>query len=298
VTVATPGDDGDERPRPDGGTERIWWRLRKLARLAVADLSETDERVTQLGDTETRTIERHGLWNRFNHWAQAVLFFVLLWTGLAIWTGSYVVLESGIWDGYAVAFGLHIWAGILTLAVTFVLFPFYYVYVDDHRQLLELADIQVGTAIAGAFVGLREYLPYYHEARRTYDDAEDVWMAHLPMQKTFFWWIAIFIGLLALTGFGMYRAMLTDPAWWLVALGFMETWFSFELLKQLHLVLTFVSASMVAFHIYFAAMPSNWDILKSMVFGDLEAHVVNGDGDEERSTVADGGTDGGDEEDA
>jgi Ni/Fe-hydrogenase 1 B-type cytochrome subunit len=298
--MSTPSDDGDERPRTDGGTQGLVSRVRRLVRLARTDLGETDDRCGQLEDAETRRVERHGLWNRVNHWAQAVLFFLLLWTGLAIWTGNYTLLESGIWGGYSVAFGLHIWAGIFTLAVTFVLFPFYYVVVDDHRQLLEIADIQVGTAIATAFIGLRDYLPYYHDARRAYDEDEGDWMAHHPMQKTFFWWIAIFIGLLALTGFGMYRAMITDPSWWLVALGFMESWFAFELLKQIHLILTFIAASMVAFHIYFAVMPGNWDVLKSMVFGDLEAYIVHSDTSEDRSTVADGGTDEsrGDEEDA
>ncbi|MEF8757457.1 MAG: cytochrome b/b6 domain-containing protein [Halobacteriales archaeon] len=289
--MSTPSDDGDERPRPDGDSGGLVRRLREFVRLARTDPTETDDRYGQLEDAETRSVERHGLWNRVNHWAQAVLFFVLLWTGLAIWTGNYAVLESGIWGGYSVAFGLHIWAGIFTLAVTFVLFPFYYIIVDDHSQLLEIIDIQVGTAIASAFLGLREYLPYYHEARRAYDEDDEDWMAHHPMQKTFFWWIGIFVGLLALTGFGMYRAMLSDPSWWIVTLGFMETWFTFELLKQAHLLLTFISASMVAFHIYFAVMPGNWDVLKSMVFGDLEAYIVRGDAAGERSTVADGGTD-------
>ena len=298
--MTPPNDDADERARTDGGTGGLVWRLRRLVRLARTDLAETDQRCEQLEDAETRTVERHSLWNRVNHWVQALLFFVLAWTGLAIWTGNYLLLDWGIWGGYSVAFSLHIWAGILTLAVTFVLFPFYYVIVDDHRQLLEIADIQVGTAIASAFVGLRSYLPYYHAARRAYDEDEDDWMAHHPMQKTFFWWIAIFVGLLALTGFGMYRAMVTDPSWWIAALGFMESWFAFELLKQIHLLLTFITVSMVAFHIYFAVMPGNWDILKSMVVGDLDAYIVHSGEAEERSTVADGGTDesGGDSEDA
>lgn len=274
----------------DGGQSGLLARGRRLWKTAFTDLSETDQRVDQLADAERRTVERHSLGNRLSHWSQVILFVLLLWTGLAIWSGTYVFLDWGIWGGYYTAFGIHMWAGILTVAVTFVIFPFYYVIVDDHRQLLEIADIQVGVAIASAFAGLRKYLPYYHDARRAYDEDEGDWMAHHPMQKTFFWWIAIFMGVLALTGFGMYREMTTEPTWWVDGLGFLAGWFSFELLKQVHLLLAFVTASMVLFHVYFAVIPSNWDVLRSMVFGDLKAFVVHG----ERSvstTAGDGGTD-------
>lgn len=267
---------GEDDPVTDSASPGLIERGQQLWRTALTDLSETDARVDQLDDAERRTVERHSLGNRLSHWSQVLLFVLLLWTGLAIWSGNYVLLESGIWSGYYVAFGIHMWAGILVLAVTFVIFPFYYVLVDDHRQLLEMADVQVGVAIAAAFAGLRKYLPYYHDARRAYDEDEGDWMAHHPMQKTFFWWIAIFVGILALTGFGMYREMTTEPTWWVTWLGFLSGWFSFELLKQVHLLLAFVTASMVVFHIYFAVLPGNWDILRSMVFGDVKAYVVHG----------------------
>ncbi|MFW6017876.1 MAG: cytochrome b/b6 domain-containing protein [Halapricum sp.] len=262
---------------PSGDGTGVFARVRRLVRLARADLKETDDRVGQLATAERRSVERHSLGNRISHWVQAILFFLLLWTGFAIWTGNYVLLESGIWDGYYVALGLHMWTGILIVAITFVVFPYYYVFVDKHHQLLEIADIQVGTAIAEAFVGLRKYLPYYHDARRAYDEDEGDWIAHHPMQKTFFWWIAIFIGILALTGFGMYREMATESTWWIDALGFMAGWMALETLKQIHLLLAFITAVMVLFHIYFAALPSNWDILNSMVFGDVKAYIVHRD---------------------
>ena len=272
-------------------------RVRRLVRLARMDLKETDERVAQLETAERREIERHSLGNRLSHWAQAILFVLLLWTGLAIWLGNYFLLDSGIWGGYYVAFGIHMWTGILIVAITFVVFPYYYVFVDKHHQLLELADIQVGTAISESFVGLRQYLPYYHDARRGYDDEEGDWIAHHPMQKTFFWWIAIFIGILALTGFGMYREMATESTWWIDALGFMSGWVALETLKQIHLLLAFVTGVMVLFHIYFAVLPSNWDVLKSMVVGNLEAYVVNGEpaAEDHQSTAADAGSDDGGE---
>jgi Ni/Fe-hydrogenase 1 B-type cytochrome subunit len=285
--------DEEAEPVTDGGTPGVVGRVRQFWDTATSDLAETDDRCAQMADAETKTMERHSLGNRISHWLQVVLFVLLAWTGFAIWYGEYAILnllESGIWDGYYVAFGIHMWAGILTLAVTFVIFPYYYVIVDDHGQFLEMPDIQVGVAISAAFVGLRKYLPYYHDARRAYDEDEGDWMAHHPMQKTFFWWIAIFIGLLALTGFGMYAEMTAEPPVWIGALGFMAGLLSFELLKQIHLFLAFITVSMVIFHIYFAAMPSNWDILKSMVYGDIEAKIVHGDeANDDGSVAADGG---------
>jgi Ni/Fe-hydrogenase 1 B-type cytochrome subunit len=291
-------DDSSESPAGETDGSGPLARVRRLVRLARADLKETDDRVGQLETAERREIERHSLGNRISHWVQAVLFFLLLWTGLAIWTGNYFLLESGIWGGYYVAFGIHMWTGILIVAITFVVFPYYYVFVDKHHQLLEMADIQVGTAIAEAFVGLRKYLPYYHDARRAYDEDEDDWIAHHPMQKTFFWWIAIFIGILALTGFGMYREMATESTWWIDALGFMAGWLALETLKQIHLLLAFITGVMVLFHIYFAVLPSNWDVLKSMVFGDVKAYIVHSERegeDQQPTAAADGGSEDGGE---
>ncbi len=264
-------------------------RVRSLFRQARADIIETDDRVAQLETAERRSVERHSLGNRISHWVQAILFFLLLWTGFAIWTGNYFLLESGIWGGYYVAFGIHMWTGIVIVAITFVVFPYYYVLVDKHHQLLEMADIQVSFDIAEAFVGLKKYMPYYHDARRAYDEDEGDWIAHHPMQKTFFWWIAIFIGILALTGFGMYREMATESTWWIDGLGFMAGWLAFETLKQIHLLLAFITAVMVLFHIYFAALPSNWDVLRSMVSGNVNAYIVHGDRNEPADQPSDGG---------
>lgn len=279
---------GTDDPGPDG----LIARGRRLVKTAFSDLSETDPRVEQLKDAETRSVERHSLGNRISHWLQVILFTLLLWTGLAIWTGNYAVLDalgSSIWGGYYIAFGIHMWAGILGLAVTFVIFPYYYIVADDHRQLLEMADIQVGAAVIPAFLGLRKYLPYYHDARRAYDEDEEDWMAHHPAQKSFFWWFAIFFGVLALTGFAMFREMTAEPSWWIDALGFLSAFFAFELLKQIHLVLAFVTTAMVVFHIYFAVLPGNWDILKSMFVGDVKAYIVHGERESaEEPTAGDG----------
>ncbi len=283
----------ENEPVTDGGTTGIVGRGKRLLQTATSDLSETDERIEQLPDSERKTVERHSLGNRVSHWMQVVLFVLLAWTGFAIWLGEYAVLESlasDIWGGYFVAFGIHMWAGILTLAVTFLIFPYYYVVVDDHGQFLEMPDIQAGISIGAAFVGLRKYLPYYHDARRAYDEEEGDWLVHHPMQKTFFWWMAVFIGLLALTGFAMYRLITPETTWWIDALGFLTAFMSFELLKQIHLFLAFITVTMVFFHIYFAVLPSNWDILRSMVWGDVEARVVNSEESEDGQPAA---TDGG-----
>ena len=283
--------DGAGESPADGsdGTSSLLDRGRQLWRTARSDIIETDDRVAQLETAERQSVERHSIGNRLSHWIQAILFFLLLWTGLAIWTGNYFLLESGIWSGYYVAFGIHMWTGILIVAITFVVFPYYYVLVDKHHQLLEMADIQVSFDIAEAFVGLKKYMPYYHDARRAYDEDEGDWIAHHPMQKTFFWWIAIFIGILALTGFGMYREMATESTWWIDALGFLAGWLAFETLKQIHLLLAFITAMMVLFHIYFAVLPSNWDVLRSMVFGHVNAYIVHGDREEPAEQSSQGG---------
>ena len=275
----------EKRPLADGGeTERAnnW-----LGRVWLS-VGNRYERYRHLNPADKVAMDWHSWGTILTHWSMLLLLLATAGTGIAKWLGWYGPLSTGIWGGYYVAFGIHMWAGILTLAVTFVIFPYYYVVVDDHRQLLEIADIQVGVDIAESFVGLKKYMPYYHDARRAYDEDKGDWMAHHPMQKTFFWWIAIFMGILALTGFGMYRVIATDPPGWIVTLGFLSGWLALETMKQIHLLLAFVTAAMVLFHIYFAVIPSNWDVLKSMVFGDVEAYIVNGDREQGSGTRDDG----------
>ncbi|SDJ64014.1 Cytochrome b subunit of formate dehydrogenase [Halovenus aranensis] len=257
-------------------------RLREFA-VALRHPSEgLDDRFERLREVEEReTVERHSLGARITHWTQAFLMFVLLGTGYAIWTKNYGPLNVAPWDGYFISFGLHMWAGTLLMAVLFVLFPLYHVFVDGHRQLAEPDDVRVTVRVAQAFVGLKSYIPGYHRARETYDEKEGDWVAYHPMQKTFFWWVSIFFGVLAVTGFSMYAEMLGDPVWWVEVLGFLSPWLAFEHLLQLHLLVAFIVLAMVLGHVYFAVLPSNHAALKSMVFGDIDAYVVREDDDDE-----------------
>ncbi|WP_253737495.1 cytochrome b/b6 domain-containing protein [Halohasta salina] len=276
MTTSDPGPTGDE-------AANLRQRLVGLVGSVLAPPEEADDRYSRVQALKGRvTVERHGLGARLSHWTQAFLMFVLMGTGYAIWTGSYGPLNVVPWDGYYLAFGLHMWAGILLMAFLFVLFPLYHVYVDGHRQLAELADIRVALRVGQAFVGLKSYIPGYHEARQTYDEEDGDWVAYHPMQKTFFWWVSILFGVLALTGFGMYREMRSDPAWWVDWLGFLDGWLNIVLLKQIHLLTFFLIVAMVAGHVYFALLPSNRETLKSMVFGEMDAYVLGGEDDDER----------------
>ena len=275
---AADGNPSGETAAESGLVARLLGLLRSVFRSPAA----ADDRYSRIQAMKGRvSVERHGLGARLSHWTQALLMFVLMATGYAIWTGTYGPLNIGPWDGYYLAFGLHLWAGILLMAVLFVLFPLYHVYVDGHRQLAELADIRVSIRVAQAFVGLKSYIPGYHDARQTYDEAEGDWVAYHPMQKTFFWWINILFAVLVVTGFGMYAEMRSDPAWWVELLGFLDGWLNIVLLKQIHLFVFFVVVSMVLGHVYFALLPSNRETLRSMVFGEIDAYVLGGDDDDD-----------------
>ncbi|WP_181691595.1 cytochrome b/b6 domain-containing protein [Natronomonas sp. LN261] len=276
---------GTDAKSGSGSSGSLRGRMHKYVTEMLAPPEEADDRYDRIrAMTGKVTIERHSLGARISHWMQAFLMFVLIGTGYAIWTGNYGPLSVPPWDGYYVAFGLHMWAGILLLSFLFVLFPLYHVYVDGHRQLAELEDVRVTARIAQAFVGLKSYIPGYHRARETYDEEESDWVAYHPMQKTFFWWVSIFFGLLALTGFGMYAEIRTDPARWVELLGFLSPILPFELMLQIHLLLAFVVVAMVLGHVYFAVLPSNHDALKSMIFGDMEAYVLPAEEDEDDDT--------------
>ncbi len=261
-----------------------------LTRTIWQPYGKVDPRCSQLNDAEQESERtRHSLGSRFAHWAQVLMMAILAFTGFAIWSGIYGPMDIGIWDGYYVSFGLHMWAGILILAVTLVLFPFYHVFVDGHRQLAELSDIVLAINVGLAFIGLRDYPPNYHEGRRAWDTKRKHWMVGHPAQKAYFWWISIFLGIMALTGFAMYREMALDPPGWIATLGFLAGPLALETLKQIHFVLAAVMVAMVLFHAYFAVIPSNWDFFRSMVFGKLSVYEVRSPDGE---VATDGGSDG------
>ncbi|WP_336325465.1 cytochrome b/b6 domain-containing protein [Halovenus sp. HT40] len=257
-------------------------RLREFVSAIRAPSEEVDDKYERVREIDEReTVERHSLGARLSHWTQATLMFVLIGTGYAIWTGSYGPLNIAPWDGYYLAFGMHMWAGTLLMAVLFVLFPLYHVVADGHRQLAEPDDIRVTVRVAQAFVGLKSYIPGYHRARETYDEEDGDWLAYHPMQKTFFWWVSIFFGVLAVTGFSMYAEMSSDPEWWAELIGFLTPWLAFETLLQIHLLVAFLVVAMVMGHVYFAILPSNHAALKSMVFGKMDAYVLQEDDDDD-----------------
>jgi formate dehydrogenase subunit gamma len=282
MTTSDPETADSNPPGETAAESGVSAQLLGLLRSVFRSPEAADDRYSRIQAMKGRvSVERHGLGARLSHWTQALLMFILMGTGYAIWTGTYGPLNIVPWDGYYIAFGLHLWAGILLMAVLFVLFPLYHVYVDGHRQLAELADIRVSIRVAQAFVGLKSYIPGYHDARQTYDEAEGDWVAYHPMQKTFFWWINILFAVLVVTGFGMYAEMRSDPAWWIELLGFLDGWLNIVLLKQIHLFVFFVVVSMVLGHVYFALLPSNRETLRSMVFGDIDAYVLGGDDDDD-----------------
>jgi Ni/Fe-hydrogenase 1 B-type cytochrome subunit len=238
---------------------------------------------------ERETIERHGLGNRISHWLMVALFFVMLVTGLLMLTGAYGPLTTELWGGYYPVFGLHMWAAIIFLAVGFVLFPFFYNIVDGHSPMLTREDLRDLVAIGAAIVGVREYLGGYHRARRTWDDREGEWDAYHPAQKLFWWNQMILFAALTVTGFAMYETMAAAPPWWVSWLGAPAAWLPGELQFQLHIFLAFSLTGAVILHIYFAVLPSNWDILRSMVYGEVNAYVIR---DNNEEATPDAGSEG------
>ncbi|MFB6153900.1 MAG: cytochrome b/b6 domain-containing protein [Halodesulfurarchaeum sp.] len=239
---------------------------------------EVDEEYSAALDADTRaTRRRHGLGTRISHWLLVILFLALLVTGLMMWFGWYAPIATDLYDGYYPAFGIHMWAGILVLSVGFVLFPFFHVFVDGHNPLPTKQDVIDTLTIVAAFVGLREYVAGYHRARRTFDDREDEWAAYHPAQKLFWWTQLVLFALLAFTGFAMYDRMATDPAAWIGWLGAPAAWLAPETQLQVHIFLALALTAAVMMHIYFAVLPSNWDVLTSMVTGDVDAYVIEAD---------------------
>lgn len=247
-------------------------RLRKRVRQGTPVAEEVYREAAEATTRETK--RRHGLGSRLSHWLLVVTFVLLLASGLMMWGGWYGPVFTELWGGYYVAFGVHMWAGILVLAVAFVLFPFYHVVVDGHNPVPTGEDVRTVLAILAAFVGLRGYVSGYHRARRTWDADDGEWVAYHPAQKLFWWTQLVLFALLAFTGFAMYDRMVADAPVWIGWLGAPAAWMAPETQLQTHIFFAFALTAAVAMHIYFAVLPSNWDVLKSMFTGDVEAYVV------------------------
>jgi Ni/Fe-hydrogenase 1 B-type cytochrome subunit len=249
--------------------------LQRLRERVRARTRQVDERYrAALAAEERAGRTRHGLGARVSHWLLVGLFFALLGTGLVMWFGAYGPIATDLYDGYYSAFGIHMWAGILVLAVAFVLYPFYHGYVDGHSPMLSREDLAAIVTIVAAFVGLREYVTGYHRARRTWDETTGEWRVYHPAQKLFWWTQMGMFALLAVTGFAMYDRMAAAPPAWIGWLGAPAAWLAPEALVQLHIFFALALTGAVAMHIYFAVLPSNWDVLRSMVTGEVEAYLV------------------------
>ena len=259
---------------PGGSTVTALW----------TDVAARYEGYLTFDKDEKETIHRWRLGLRISHWAMVVFMFVAIVTGVAFWTGWYGPMNIGIWDGYQVAFQLHIWSGVLLAVVALLLYPYYHAVVEGHHLLLSREQLKEVIIIGLAFVGLVRYIPGYKKARRTYDTDRGGWAGHHPMQ-TVFWYVTwLFVIVLTLTGFALWDALATDPAWWIAALGFMEGWVTYETMLRLHLIATFWVIGAIALHAYYPLMPSNHDVLRSMFTGKIEGWTVD---DETRPQSAD-----------
>ncbi|MEF8779531.1 MAG: cytochrome b/b6 domain-containing protein [Haloferacaceae archaeon] len=256
--------------RPAAGEEsdnvlsRLW--LEVAGRFEGYEYFDKDDR---------EILHRHGLGAIVSHWSMVLFMLLAIVTGVAFWTGWYGPFDVGIWDGYHVAFLTHVWAGVLLAVIAFILFPFYHAVVDGDSLLVSLDQIKEEIIIAMSFVGLASYIPGYKKARRTYDEDEEEWVGYHPMQ-TVFWYVTwFFVGVLTLTGFALWSALATNPAWWLEALGFMAGWITYENMLRIHLVSTFFVVAAVSIHAYFPMMPSNFDMTMSMFHGKLKGWSVD-----------------------
>ncbi|AFZ73339.1 cytochrome b/b6 domain-containing protein [Natronobacterium gregoryi] len=281
-----PTDEGSsDRVQTDGGTREVdHGGIIDIEQIPVAGkfvASIRTEIATRyagyltLNKEDKETIHRWGTGSIICHWVMVLCMFIALVTGVQFWTGWYGPLNIGIWDGYQVAFQLHMWAGVILAVIALVIFPYYHKFVDGHELLVSLDQIKEEIIIAVSFVGLTDYIPGYKKARRTYNEDHEEWVGYHPMQ-TVFWYVTWFFVLaLTVTGFALWNGIATDPAWWIAAIGFMEGWVTYETMLRLHLLATFWVIAAVSIHAYFPLMPSNLDMTKSMFTGTLEGWVVD-----------------------
>lgn len=233
------------------------------------------ERYEYLDKSDKEVIDIHGYGTIISHWALLVFMITTTLTGLSKWLGVYGPLDIGIWGGYNPAFLTHVWTGVFLAVVAFILYPFYAFVVDKKQFVMTRKQIEEQIIITLAFVGLASYIPGYKKSRRCIEEETGHWIGHHPMQTAFWYVTWFFVGLLSLSGFALWANLSSDPAGWVAALGFMQGWFGFEALLRIHLVATAWVLAAVALHAYFALMPSNWDILKLMLDGNLYGWLIS-----------------------
>jgi len=261
--------------REDGWLTRLWVRVAKRY-----------ERYQYLDKDDKQVIDIHGYGTILSHWALLVFMITTTLTGLSKWLGVYGPLDIGIWGGYNPAFLTHVWTGVFLAVFAFLLYPFYAFVVDKKQLLLSRKQLEEQVIITLSLLGLASYIPGYKKARRSIDEESGHWIGHHPMQ-TVFWYVTWgFVGILTLSGFGLWASLSSDPAWWVSGLGFLNAWIGFELMLRIHLVATAWVLAAVAIHAYFALMPSNWDLLSLMYDGKLYGWLINDENrPESRGTV-------------
>ena len=250
--------------RSQGFLTRLWLKVARRY-----------ERYEYLDKSDKEVIDIHGYGTIISHWALLVFMITTTLTGLSKWLGVYGPLDIGIWGGYNPAFLTHVWTGVFLAVVAFILYPFYAFVVDKKQFVMTRKQIEEQIIITLAFVGLASYIPGYKKSRRCIEEETGHWIGHHPMQTAFWYVTWFFVGLLSLSGFALWANLSSDPAGWVSALGFMQGWFGFEALLRIHLVATAWVLAAVALHAYFALMPSNWDILKLMLDGNLYGWLIS-----------------------
>lgn len=268
-------DTGGEESREHGGfidIERLPGGNRVTA--IRAELVTRYEGYLTLDKSDKETVRRWGLGSIVSHWLLVLFMLTAIVTGVAIWTGLYPI-ETGIWDGYQIAFQTHVWAGVLVAVIALVVFPFYHKVVDGHDLLLSRKQIKEQIVITFAFLGLVRYIPGYKQARRAYDEDRDHWAGYHPAQTAFWYATWFFVIVLTLTGFALWNDLATDPPWWISTFGFMQGWVAFETMLQIHLVATFLTIAVILIHAYVALLPGNRDILGSMIGGTVKAWRID-----------------------
>lgn len=249
---------------PEVGRFRAIWR----------EIDSRFEGFLYLKGEEKESIKRHSLGANITHWGMVLFMFLAAVTGLMFWLGWYGPLSIGIWDGYYVAYLIHIWSGVLLAVFALILYPYFHL-MQGEQVLLSREQIVDTFYVGLAFIGLLSYIPGYKQARRTYVEDEDRWAAWHPAQLGFMYGIMLFILILTLTGFALWAALATDPAWWVAGLGFMAGWFAFETLIVIHFIVMFLAIAMVMLHAYFPSMPSNWDLMRGRLKGPVTGWRVD-----------------------
>lgn len=207
-----------------------------------------------------RKIYLYTRFERFWHWVQSVLIFMLLLTGFEV-HGTIVLF------GFQKAVDLHNFLG-LTWIVLFVFIVFWVLTTGEWRQYIpttkKLFEV-IGYYSSGIFKGQPHPVKKTKEAK------------HNPLQRlTYLGLTAVLLTLQMVTGLLYY--VYNDWAIW----GW--TWLDLRFLALIHLACAFAILSFVIIHVYMtttghtltshiAAMFSGWEEVEEGEFAEWEVHT-------------------------